>query len=1010
MKKRLALLVLLIALLIPCVIGQTVTAYADEVENPTYYTVTFKLDENTVYDEELVKDGDYVNVPATPIADGSIFEVWMVGNEEFSFATPVSCDLVVTAKWKTLATVYTVDFMVDGEIVNTQKVIEGEKALAPTSVSVPTGKYLVGWENAGALDEVTSNLTINAILDDIYYTVNVYGLNDELLNTVLVKHGEDAVLEAFEIYATVNYAPTGYSCIPTFVTEDVDVYVEFEPVEYKVEFNLLGSIYEEQAVAYLDTATLPAIPVRDGYIFTGWYLDGYETPFDFNMEIEGETILEARFIAIEKPKYEVTFYNFDGSQYGETQQVEEGKSAIKPSDPTYEGYRFVKWAGDFSNVTENVRIYPIFTPKSYTVTFLDVNGQILSAQVVRHGKNAVEPSVSEISVPDGYEFIGWSESVKRVTKDLTVIAKVKSKIFTIIFNNDGNRVGAILYLEHGKTITPPKMDEKEGYDFIGWFDGENILTDFTATSDLELEAVYEIKTYTVNYYDGENLVNTYTVNYGETAELYLYDKTDYVFFGWFTDKELTTPYIFSKKVKSDLDLYAYWEEKPEVTYTVQFMVDGFEYGTTQIVVENGNAIAPSDPVKEGYTFTGWNTSFNNVTDDLIIEANFEINMYKVTFIYEKYDVNKQDYVVIEEVQYVPYRDSASEPIVDVRYGYDFNGWTHSFMEVKGDIVTKAIYDPNEYEVVFFDGFCVVETQIVEYGKCPTIIANPVKEGYKFAGWTLKHGEPYSFGWIIENDVEVYATWEKLTYTVYYYVNGELYQEQQVPFNEELPTYPVPELEYDEIFSGWSDRPIIMPAKPVIVTGTITKLPRYVLSYYLNGELYYSEELLEGEIILPIDPPTLNENEVFSGWRDIPSVMPDGDLTINGYITVNETRNNVIKVEIYKATDYSVAVSIKVIGNVKFAGILASVDNSNTPFTNAEFFVSDGYAEAYDGGVKFVWSNYENLTDEYVIANLYFLKDGFNAESLEFNVDEFLAIDDDGEIISTEFVVEYDNKL
>ena len=1011
MKKRLALLVLLIALLIPCVIGSTVTAYAEELEEPTYYTVTFKLDEDTVYHVETdIEAGDYVNVPPTPIVDGSIFEVWMLGSEEFSFATPINCDLVVTAKWENLATVHTVDFMVDGEIVNTQKVIDGQSAIAPTSVTVPEGKYLAGWENASVLTEVTSDLTINAILEDIYYTVSIYGLDDELIDTVSVKYGLDAVLPAVETYSTDNYTAVSYSCNPTFVTEDVDVYVEYQAVEYKVEFKLLGSKFTEQTVEYLDTATFPAIPVRAGYIFTGWYLDGEETPFDFNTPITGETILKARFVAIEKQKYEVTFYNFDGSQYGGTQQVEEGKSAIKPSDPSYEGYKFLGWAQDFTNVTENVRVYPIFTPKTYTVTFLDVNGQELNVQTVYHGKNAVEPSVSEISVPMGYEFVGWSESVKRVTSDLTVIAKVKAKIFTIIFSSDGNRVGAILYLEYGKTITPPKMDEKEGYNFIGWSDGENILTDYTATSDLELDAVYEIKTYTVNYYYGEELLKTLTVNHGENAELYLYEKTGYVFFGWFTDKELTTPYIFSKKINADVDLYAYWEEEPETTYTVQFIVDGEEYGATQIVVENGNAIAPIDPVKEGYTFTGWEGSFENVTDNLIIQATFEINMYKVTFVYEEYDVNEGKYVITEQVQYVPYKDSASEPNVEEKFGYDFNGWTLSFMEVKGDIVTKAIYVPNEYEVIFYDGSTVIETQIVKHDEYPSIVSTPKKVGYKFTGWTLKNGEPFLFSWVVQNEVEVYANFEKLTYTVYYYINGELYAEHQVPFDEELPSYPEPDLARDEIFSGWSDRPIIMPAKPVIVIGTISKLPKYVLSYYLNGELYYSEELLEGDVILPIDPPTLKENEEFSGWQDVPSVMPDGDVRIDGYITTIETRDNVIKVEIFEATDYSVGVSIKVVGNVKFAGILARLNSGGANYTNSEFFISEGYAEAFGGGVKFVWSNYENVIEEVVIAKLYFLKDGFNADSLELEVFDFLAIDDDGEIILTEFVVEYVNNL
>ena len=61
-------------------------------------------------------------------------------------------------------------------------------------------------------------------------------------------------------------------------------------------------------------------------------------------------------------------------------------------------------------------------------------------------------------------------------------------------------------------------------------------------------------------------------------------------------------------------------EKKE--YTVEFIVDE-EVVDTQKVLEGKDAVAPKDPVKDGYKFTGWDKEFTNVTSDLKVNAVFE---------------------------------------------------------------------------------------------------------------------------------------------------------------------------------------------------------------------------------------------------------------------------------------------------------------------------------------------------------------------------------------------------
>lgn len=60
--------------------------------------------------------------------------------------------------------------------------------------------------------------------------------------------------------------------------------------------------------------------------------------------------------------------------------------------------------------------------------------------------------------------------------------------------------------------------------------------------------------------------------------------------------------------------------------TVKFTVMFLDYDGNIIkkeeVEKNGAATAPANPTKEGYVFDGWNVSFNNVTQDLVVKPNF----------------------------------------------------------------------------------------------------------------------------------------------------------------------------------------------------------------------------------------------------------------------------------------------------------------------------------------------------------------------------------------------------
>ncbi len=111
-------------------------------------------------------------------------------------------------------------------------------------------------------------------------------------------------------------------------------------------------------------------------------------------------------------------------------------------------------------------------------------------------------------------------------------------------------------------------------------------------------------------------------------------------------------------------------------HKVIFMVDGQKYNE-QDVPYGEAADAPTDPEMTGYTFTGWDTLFSNITTDTTVNANFTINKYNVTFNVYNADgtLNKQS----KQYNDVSYGEEVKVPVVTLpdetaKSSYTGSGW------------------------------------------------------------------------------------------------------------------------------------------------------------------------------------------------------------------------------------------------------------------------------------------------------------------------------------------------
>ena len=144
----------------------------------------------------------------------------------------------------------------------------------------------------------------------------------------------------------------------------------------------------------------------------------------------------------------------------------------------------------------------------------------------------------------------------------------------------------------------PADPTKEGYTFIGWYNGESEWNFETpVTENLTLTAKWQLNRYTITFDTaGGSEVAPITQDYGTTiTPPAAPPRTGYTFAGW--DREIPTT-----MPAEDMTITARWTVNQ---YTITFKP---ENGGQDIVIKQdyGTAItAPANPTKTGYTFAGW---------------------------------------------------------------------------------------------------------------------------------------------------------------------------------------------------------------------------------------------------------------------------------------------------------------------------------------------------------------------------------------------------------------------
>lgn len=350
-----------------------------------------------------------------------------------------------------------------------------------------------------------------------------------------------------------------------------------------------------------------------------------------------------------------------------------------------------------------------------------------------------------------------ADFLKPLTKDSkvkngdTVYVKWTINKYTVTFMDGEKVLETFTNVPHGDTVTAPEVPKKDGKTFKGWdkpFDN--------VTSDLTINAVYDVDTFTVTFKDGEKELETQTVEYEAAATApdiaRLSPPEGMHFAKW--DKDFS-------KVTEDIEVSA--------VYEINFYTVIFKNGETTLKIEkvkHGDSATPPNNPPDTPTakFVEWDKSFDNVTSDLIVNAKFETKKFTLTFI--NFDGTT---VYTAAVEYgAPISDHFETADNDVAYDdtiLDYVGWYD-----KSDTEKTIIDDFSELTMPTHDLTYALKLRLMDSAIGEFTVNTPADFTFseinsaEFSvmpneGTTLHAGVTYKYIWTINKDNVFYKTEE-----------------------------------------------------------------------------------------------------------------------------------------------------------------------------------------------------------------------------------------------------------
>lgn len=506
----------------------------------------------------------------------------------------------------------------------------------------------------------------------------------------------------------------------------------------------------------------PADPVKQGYVFDGWYKDSaYNTKAEtltampsFSGSSKGMT-LYAKWRPAEDTKYKVEHYQEQlGGGYVNTESEEltgttESEAAVQVKK--YPGFHEKSAekktiAPDGSTV---VKVY--YDRNEYTVKFNLDNGTENVVQTYKHGADLHAPTPSR----SGYTFDGWGATLpKTVTADADYTAQWTANDNAVTFVTNGGTDVAGQTVKTDAKIKKPGDPTRTGYTFGDWYTDLNCTKAWNFDSDKVSDAMTLYAKWTANTYDvtlNLNYVDAaeptkITVTYdGTYSTLTTPERAGYDFLGWYTAQTDGEQVTADTKVSitAPQTLYAHWKEGA-ATYTVKHYQQNTENITdnkyTEFESETLSGITGQPTEAAAKTYTGFAPAKEFKQSAIAPDSSTVISIYYDRLTYTVTWMNGDTKLKDETLRYgaMPnYKDKAPTK-EGTGHTYTFTGWSPEPSEVTGNVTYTAQFSDslNTYNITYNlnNGTNASgNPSRYTYGTAVTLAA-PTRTGYTFGGW------------------------------------------------------------------------------------------------------------------------------------------------------------------------------------------------------------------------------------------------------------------------------------
>ena len=841
---------------------------------------------------------------------------------------------------------YNATFYVDGAEYRVVPTKVGAQIVAPEAPS-KTGYVFTGWDPAVGVmgtEDVSFNAQFSA--GEVFYKVETYvmGLDGQYgaAETKTVPATTGAAVSV-EPEAREGFTVADNSVLSGVVVADSSLVLKvyYSRNQYKLSVDGV-----ESDVYYGAALNIAAPAAREGFTFTGWNVEvpanmpasdltlvsqwsendadytAYNAAVAAAKAKQGEENYDKMYTAetrdalagalaidVAGKKYseqsvvdaatkaindavaalEVMTYNaiftVDGAQY-EVVPTKVGEQIVAPKDPAKEGYVFKGWDKEVGKMgVEDITFAAQFEEASgiaYTVEVytMDVNGNYGAAETkTLYGTTDAEVT-ADTTAAEGFTF---DESAANVVSG--TVAADGSLVLKVYFARNQYKLtvdGAESEVYYGAALDIATPAAREGYTFIGW----NV--DVPATmpaSDLTLVSQWSENDADYTAYNAavaaaqakqaeDGYDKTYTAESRAALDAALAEKV--------SGKKYSEQSVVDAAAKAINDAVASLEV---MTYNATFYVDGAEYRVVPTKVGE-QIIAPENPTKEGFVFTGWDKEVGVMgTEDVSFNAQFSAG--EVSYKVETYIMDVNGAYGAADVKVVPATTGAAVSVdPEAREGFTVaaDSVLSGTVAADGSLVLKVYYSRNQYKLTV-DG----AESMVYYG-AELNIAEPTKDHYTFAGWNVE--VPATMP---ASDLTLVSQWteEGADYTAYdAAVKAAQAKKAEADYDK---TYTAESraaldaaLAIDVANKKYSEQADVDAATAAINDAVkALELMTYTANFYVNGQLYKAVTAKVGEqIIAPKDPSVDGYN--FNGWDPAVGTMGTEDVRFDAILVASNS--------------------------------------------------------------------------------------------------------------------------